>query len=310
MAHVVRGLAVRSLSHVGSARRLLTATSDPARADVGAIVGAAVGGDRPLPYLVLGVHGQPGELAAQTGMVGSRNQLSDLTADAPFAEADQATIDAYLAGSDRRLLDRPAGPASALLRAQIASGRERAAAMVGWPMGAAGELDTFESQADLAIEALSGGLCSAVMMDGDVDFDTHFQNDNQVALTHGFFRSIDGLMERLSTTPTGAGRVLLDDTLVLVASEMTRTARLNADGGKDHWPWASVMLLGAGVRSGVSGGTDDEGAGLTARVDTGALDPGADLLRPEHLFAGILGQFGVDPAPYTPYPPLRSPFDG
>ncbi len=53
-------------------------------------------------------------------------------------------------------------------------------------------------------------------------------------------------------------RGLLDETLVLAMGEFGRAPRLNAHGGRDHWPrcWSMVMA-GGGVRGGQVIGTSD-----------------------------------------------------
>jgi uncharacterized protein (DUF1501 family) len=53
-------------------------------------------------------------------------------------------------------------------------------------------------------------------------------------------------------------RGLLDTTLVLAMGEFGRTPRLNARGGRDHWPgvW-SIVLAGGGVRGGQVVGCSD-----------------------------------------------------
>lgn len=71
-------------------------------------------------------------------------------------------------------------------------------------------------------------------------------------------------------------RGLLDNTLVVWAGEFGRTPRINARGGRDHYPRAfNVALSGAGVQGGqVIGTTDAGGVGVEDRqVGT------SDLLR-------------------------------
>jgi hypothetical protein len=57
-------------------------------------------------------------------------------------------------------------------------------------------------------------------------------------------------------------RGLLDGTLVVVLSEMGRTPKINANGGRDHWTYCfSVILAGAGIRGGTTfGASDAQGA--------------------------------------------------
>jgi hypothetical protein len=57
-------------------------------------------------------------------------------------------------------------------------------------------------------------------------------------------------------------RGLLDETLVVIMSEMGRTPKINGNAGRDHWTHCySVMLAGAGIRGGsVYGASDAQAA--------------------------------------------------
>src|SRR5947209_2071035 len=53
-------------------------------------------------------------------------------------------------------------------------------------------------------------------------------------------------------------RGLLDETLVVVMSEMGRTPRINPAGGRDHWTYCySMMFAGAGIHGGTVHGASD-----------------------------------------------------
>lgn len=53
-------------------------------------------------------------------------------------------------------------------------------------------------------------------------------------------------------------RGLLDSTLVLITSEFGRTPRVNAGGGRDHWPRVfSIVMAGGGVKRGYIHGASD-----------------------------------------------------
>ena len=62
-------------------------------------------------------------------------------------------------------------------------------------------------------------------------------------------------------------RGLLESTLIVALGEFGRTAKINAMGGRDHWPAAqSVFMAGAGVPAGtIIGSTDAEGAYPSSR---------------------------------------------
>ncbi|MFP6764057.1 MAG: DUF1501 domain-containing protein, partial [Planctomycetaceae bacterium] len=67
--------------------------------------------------------------------------------------------------------------------------------------------------------------------------------------------TFSGLMQDLSDRGT------LDDTLVVVMSDMGRTPKINKNAGRDHWTFCySVMFAGAGIRGGMVYGESDEQA--------------------------------------------------
>jgi hypothetical protein len=73
-----------------------------------------------------------------------------------------------------------------------------------------------------------------------------------VGLVPTFDQAFSALIEDLDR------RGLLDETLVLVLGEFGRTPKLNAAGGRDHWPRVfSVALAGAGIRGGTLLGRSD-----------------------------------------------------
>jgi hypothetical protein len=84
-------------------------------------------------------------------------------------------------------------------------------------------------------------------------------------------------------------RRLLDSTLVVATGEFGRTPRLNATGGRDHWPgvWTG-LAAGGGVRGGqVVGASDAEGSAPADRP-----------VRPEELVATMYHCLGLSSARY------------
>jgi uncharacterized protein (DUF1501 family) len=82
-------------------------------------------------------------------------------------------------------------------------------------------------------------------------------------------------------------RGLLATTLVVMLGEFGRTPKLNAAGGRDHWPRAGfVCLAGGGVRGGQAiGATDAHGEAPVARP-----------ISPPDLAFTLLTLLGLDPA--------------
>jgi hypothetical protein len=82
------------------------------------------------------------------------------------------------------------------------------------------------------------------------------------------------------------GRGLLDETLIVVLSEMGRTPKINGNGGRDHWTYCySVCLAGAGIRGGaVCGASDAQAAFVKDRP-----------VRPADIIATVYHCLGIDP---------------
>ena len=82
-------------------------------------------------------------------------------------------------------------------------------------------------------------------------------------------------------------RRMLDETLVIVMGEFGRTPKLNAAGGRDHWPRVfSVAIAGGGVSGGqVIGSSDAVGESPKDRP-----------VSPGDLVATIYQLLGIDPA--------------
>jgi hypothetical protein len=115
------------------------------------------------------------------------------------------------------------------------------------------------------------------------NWDAHFKNFNQhkTHLLPLADQSLSALIDDLDQ------RGLLDSTLVVAMGEFGRTPKINADGGRDHWPDCyTVLLAGGGVRGGAVYGTSDR---------LGAF-PAADPVTPADLAATIFWRFGIDPA--------------
>ncbi len=80
-------------------------------------------------------------------------------------------------------------------------------------------------------------------------------------------------------------RGLLDSTLVMVTSEFGRTPKVNAGGGRDHWPRVfSIVLAGGGIKRGQIYGASD---GLAA-------EPAADPLSVEDYATTVYRLIGID----------------
>ncbi len=308
----VRGVWVGSVSHPLGRRRILCGTDDPDAPDLATRVGALRADDHPLGSVDLSNVGRFGALGVQAARSGVRGQLGQLLRPAtryPLASgaprppgpsaAGRAAIDGWLAAeADRQAARRrwDGGRQAALASRQEA--RDRAAGL----LARAGELavpppglQRAEALATFATSLLATGTCATVLLDSGSEWDTHLGQAAQHAKHDLLIRGLDVLLSSLAQTG------LLSSTLVVVTSEMTRTPWRNAGGGTDHWPYTGVLMAGAGVRGGhVCGGTDASVVGRRVDPGTGGLRASGELLRYDHVAAGILAHLGVDPAPILP----------
>jgi hypothetical protein len=117
-----------------------------------------------------------------------------------------------------------------------------------------------------------------------------------VSLTAGGWDHHDNIKNAMSTTlpPVDQAlatlisdldeRGLLDSTLVMVTSEFGRTPKINATGGRDHWPRVfSVALAGGGTHRGMIYGSSDA---------LGA-EPEEDRVEIEDLATTVYNQLGI-----------------
>jgi len=94
---------------------------------------------------------------------------------------------------------------------------------------------------------------------------------------------IDQTVSALLTTLEERG--LLESTSVIMTGEFGRTPKVNARGGRDHWPRAMfVFMAGGGMKTGqVIGASDDKGQG-----------PLNDAITPDDVAASLFHSLGID----------------
>ncbi|HKE19937.1 MAG TPA: DUF1501 domain-containing protein [Kofleriaceae bacterium] len=327
MTAVVRGISIRSIAHPECKKRMLTGTASSARPDLGAICAHELGRDLPLPYLILGDEAFTGPLAASAGRVGLTNQITALLdpaqaypapSGAPYAQPafvpsadDEAAIRSFVSARAER--EKAVRGALGYNRARIddfLDSLERSDRLRPYAggFGGRGRNLKLEDQAALAAQVVEQGISRAVMLDSRLQWDTHTQNEDQSGFHDALFASLHGLLDDLAARPgAGTGASLLDETVVVAISEMSRTPRLNAQGGKDHWPVTSMLVMGAGVRgSRALGGTTDSVEAASVDLATGQVVDGGTTLQTENVIAGLLELVGVEPNAYLPgVEPLR-----
>ncbi len=316
---VVNGIQVQSLNHPDCAKRMLTGTPSDTNGDVGAIAAHALGRELPAPYLVLGQTSFSGPYASISARAGTANQLGTLLDPAaafplgdppsfeprlPLDAEEQALIrDHVRVRAEREQAQRgQVGNNQARLRDFVESLDRGDALAATADFGDFGYTGDLAFQAQLALDALEQGLSHTAQLEMG-NWDTHDNNLQQIAQAEAFYAGLTALVDQLIARPgLRTGTSMLDDTVVAVVSEMGRTPKLNATGGKDHWPVTSAMIIGGGLPGGrVLGGTDDALYGRTVNLDDGSLIDGDGVqIQYGNFAAGLLEAVGVDPAEYLP----------
>jgi uncharacterized protein (DUF1501 family) len=323
---IVRGIATDGIFHNECIRRIATGKRGDGEPDFGAMVAHDLGNALPIPYLILGDVAFTGPYAASAARVGATNQIVDLLGDpaadppTPLAEPLSATegalLDRYAAASVERA--RATRGATGYNRRRVddfadAAVRSQRLQQLRTRFGARGEIRSLTSQIDLALDALQQDVSHAVMLTTRVGWDTHGDNYLQADCHEATFGPLTTLVDELVRRPgRAAGSRMIDDTVVVVFSELSRTPLLNGElphGGKDHWPLTAALVIGAGVRgSHAFGATTPAVGGTPIDLANGQPSPTGLQLMYSHFAAGILALCGPDPGDHFATTPVLDAF--
>jgi len=319
MACVLNGIQMKSVAHTACKRQIMTGSLHQGPVDWATRLGSRTGDGLHMPLVAFSGPLYSEELNGAVVRVGEERQLAGLL-------DGQATLDATIpmdpvradlaALQDDALATLLAARTPGTGReadhlAQAIAAESRGRAMIGM----ADQLDMGSAQTLPDKLLLMGELferdlaaCGIVQHNGSLNlsWDTHGDNARQGPSFEQLFESLNILVEDLSSRPGSSGS-LMDDTTVVVFSEMGRFPLLNAHGGKEHWVWTSAMLFGAGVAGGQVIGHYNEGfTGDSVDLDSGGLDNSGVTLTPEHLGATLFALADIDPAEHVSADPIRA----
>ncbi len=311
---VLRGIDVGSLAHAACRVRILTGTDDATRPDWVAVTASEIGYDRPLPYVDLGGNGYMGNLGRLVGRFGVDSQISALVDPHTYEEyvptngplyvpdsADEDAIANYVLGRAQEQLGTRAKLGYNNDRVQDFLESYARASSLGphlTQLPDAGVFTELYNQVEMVPQLLAGDpLCQTIFLDSRLPWDTHFDNDAlQVFCYQEGFRAINQLLAGLQAEG------LLDETLVVVMSEMGRTPMTNNVAGKDHWPTTSALLIGGGLQGDrVVGETSPIMNALKIDFESGLADDkkGRYMMAPDFI-ATLMNYVGVDHREWLP----------
>jgi len=307
-AAIVNGINTRSTSHDQSRQLVLTGYLDPSRADFAVMAARQNGADLPLPHLLLSGPSFSGPFAGLSGRVGE--QLADAlaydrvpSATDPYADVlAVSTVGESLvqqALDADRALDPPGAITGRLGDFQDANARgDRLVRLAGSlprddrdPTGLAASLG----------DAFRSGMTTSVTVSNVGGFDTHTDNTQQNARWQDLFAFLDQFVASIAVQPGLRSASLLDETTIVYCSEFARTPELNADNGKDHHPWTSMLLVGKRVRGGTTvGRTDGQQVGVKVDFASGQPSDTGQIIDVQNMIAGILTLVGANANDYLP----------
>ncbi|MBA2322179.1 MAG: DUF1501 domain-containing protein [Deltaproteobacteria bacterium] len=328
---VINGVQVGSIGHDPARYRMLTGTSDARNPDLSVIVGHVLGNALPLGSLDFSGYSLTGAYASSNGRIGAHGQLEGLLDPAaclqppvgstlpqyplyvPTTDDAEEANAVLLARMDRFLGSRGLGTESRRRIEQYFESQDRVERFRAQASDILGSLQTgsapgFNDSVSLAIDLFARDVCQTALVDTGLAWDTHTNNSAQNGHFNALFGGIGTLLDRIYNP--GPNDVPLETGITIaVLSDFTRTPRFNLDGGKDHWPVGSVLLIGDGIAGGRTyGGTDDTLGELPADLETGEVTDSGEYIGFANVAAGVLELCGVDPAEWLPgTAPFRAP---
>ncbi len=314
---ILHGFEVRSIAHERCQQLILTGSADAAVDDWPTVLAANGSSELLLPCLV---HSGPSYTARYTDRVvraGETGQLSQLLDGSALTDrsdveytlpssSSSASVDAYIQSQIGRR------PTRAGRETRITDAYARALARLSDVKTLSGTVDlTVETAKALperitaAIDCLELGLSRTTMVEyrgvNDEGFDTHSNNARQSDHQEELFGYLVDIADDLASRPGQAGGSLLDETVMVVFTEMGRHPLLNFEMGKDHWTYTSVLLTGGGITGGqVCGGYNDDFQGAPTDLSSGAVHASGVPLLASHLGSTLLALGDIDPGDYLP----------
>jgi len=314
---ILHGFEVRSIAHERCQQLILTGTADAAVDDWPTLLAANGSPDLLLPCLL---HSGPSYSARYTDRVvraGETGQLSQLLDGSALRDrsdveralpnaSTSASVDAYIKDQISRLTTKSGR------ETQLVESYSRSLERLSNVKTLSGTVDlTVDTNKALperiaaAVDCLELGLSRTAVIEyrgvNEEGFDTHSNNARQSGHQEELFGYLVDIADNLASRPGQSGGSLLDETVMVVFTEMGRHPLLNFEMGKDHWTYTSVLLAGGGITGGqVCGGYNEDFQGAPTDLATGAVHASGVPLLANHFGATLLALGDIDPGDYLP----------
>ncbi|MEQ1504567.1 MAG: DUF1501 domain-containing protein [Myxococcota bacterium] len=308
---IINGIDAHSVGHDSGTQFMMTGTSASSYADWPTILAANSSLEFPLPHVVFSGPSFPGTSGASVVRAGggtllslidgSINGMADYQAPTMLPPADDMS-DQIVYGRVADFASQQRGQARARADGMLAN-LDRAIELEGrqFEAGLNDLGNTLLDQMLKASELFRLGLSRCAMISIPGGYDSHGDERVQAPQQVAYYSALTELFEHLSTTPGHTANLLINEVVVVALSEFGRTPKLNGGGGKDHWPYNSMFVAGAGVNGNNNYGQTDAGL-LAMPIDlkTGKQSANGTMLGCEHVGLSLLKLGGLDPAQFLP----------
>lgn len=312
---MINGLQVPSVAHDVCTMLMMTGESRGGMDDWVSIVAGHAQPGRLLPNVHMSGPIFPVAYSSATVRVGLAGQLPGLVSGSAFDRSDiplstraddvEALEEAYV----RTRLDAWQAAARPGLQTRMAVDEQLARSRADELPGLVDALTVTDASsiyevASVIVRSLGAGLSRTGVVaygaGGNGIWDTHSGNEAQSGYFESLFSALDLILTDMDTMPGEYGGTLLDETTVVVMSEMGRTPQRSASGGKDHWTYTSTLLIGSGITGGRTVGGWTEGlTGENVDLATGDVSASGVGLVPGHIGATLLALADIDPAAFV-----------
>lgn len=304
-AIIVNGINCKAINHKFGRKHILSAitTRDDSRtSDYMSIYASQVGRTHIFPHVVFDAPYMPGTHGDLSVFLNNR-LIAELTAAIPnttaLGTAGEAALSTYLNKNYSSMFARSAYDSLDAKKfwsyykgyaRESALGTAIAAAQASIPV--AGTDTDFSRNGKIALQFFKDGLskCATLRCGGELQWDSHRNNFTQ---QNTMFETLfDGLTLIVNHAQTLG---LYDNLCIVVVSDVGRAPQLNADLGKDHWPYTSCMVWGPHLKTGLTAGlTDTYLRGTRISPVLGVANPYDEILiDTTHVFAALFYKYGL-----------------
>ena len=308
---MVRGVNVHSAGHDTGEQWMMTGSSASSLPDWPTILASQASVEYPIPHLVFSGPSYPGRFGSAVvrgggGTLlnlidGSINGMVDRPAPV-IATPSDSMMDAVVYNRAARLAAGTRGGAASTMDSYMAN-LERAMELEGrrFEAGLNDQGGGLLDRAVMALEVMRLGLSRCAMLRIPGGWDTHGGNQNVGTQLDSFFSDLNQIFDHMSVTPGLSTPWMSGEVVVVVMTELGRTPKFNGSMGRDHWPYASMLVGGSGVNGNALLGKTDEGLiGEPISLEDGQPSSSGLILGSEHVGTALLKLGNVDPGRFLP----------